>query len=142
MNVDRYRSLRAVRAIWHGLYSPQLVFKATSDSAMAIFAIAVLLLAGTSTLVSLNELNNSALKAESAQMRETLSIDKDSLNRIEPMEQHDVTLALGNALFFWSAGLLLMAVLCFLVGRFMLDLELRLLLLNLWIESAQLWILK
>ncbi|NQW30150.1 MAG: hypothetical protein HQ472_06535 [Ignavibacteria bacterium] len=122
MNIDRYRSLRAFRALLHGVFQPQNVYKATTDSAMAIFAIAVLVLTIGSAASYMAESNNAQLKTETELMKSALNVDKNSTKSVPIAENNDVTLAVGNSLFIWAGGLLVLSLLFLVLGRFMLDL--------------------
>lgn len=116
------RIISASKALWHFLVAPWRVQEATPQTAMASFAIAVLLIAMTSTWCAMLENGDVSLAVESRILTQNAAVApvKDAqLDLSSPQRQF--TGALGGALMVTIVSIAALAGLFLIMTRFMTD---------------------
>jgi len=103
------RIVAAGKALWHGIVAPTRVQEATTQTAAAIFAVAVLLVGAMSTWSALTESSDPRLVEESRVLSQSRMMSPVSKTDIDlALPQRQFTAALGGALMvtiFTIAGL-------------------------------------
>ncbi len=113
------RLLTVFRAMWHGLVAPQRIREATEESAVAIFAAAVLVLSLASTAAAFIEEGNADLRAESAVLSQygMVSSDEELVDLSSAGRQF--TAVFGGALMISVGKIVVLAGIFLLFMRFM-----------------------
>ncbi|RPI68376.1 MAG: hypothetical protein EHM43_05085 [Ignavibacteriae bacterium] len=116
------RLASAFKALWFGLVSPQRLSDITTESAVAIFAAAVLVLSVTNTATAFIEGSDPALSAESKTL---LSYQPGLSSGGEQVDlsssQRQFTAVFGGALIRAIISMAVLAGLFYLIARFLTD---------------------
>lgn len=114
------RVVAACKALWHGLVAPARVQEATSQTAAAVFALSVLLVAFISVLSAITEASDIQLVAESRILTQTSAITSKPDPGLDlSLQQRQFTAALGGALVVTIISSAALAVLFLVFMRFM-----------------------
>ena len=116
------RVFTVVRTMWNALRSPEQIKDATTEVAMAMFAVAVLVLSAASTVAALIEEGNPALVAQS----KALTYSGGAAPAGEPgvdlsLPQRQITGVLGGALLVTIVSSIALAGVFWVLVRFMTD---------------------
>lgn len=114
------RITKAILAILHGVYAPSRIREVTKDAAMAVFAIAVVVISLTSTLVALDEQNDPILSAEAASLLPTAAKEQNPTKVVDlSAPKRQFTVALGGALQKTIIPDVAAAFMFMIIGRFL-----------------------
>jgi len=115
------RSLSALRALWFGLVDPRRVQEVIPDTAVAVFATAVLVLSLTMTAGTLLEGGDPLLLAESSTLTGSAAtmLTQGDVDLTSPQRQF--TAVYGGALISAIVGIAALAGMFWILARFMTD---------------------